>query len=78
MANPNPNLHSTGWSHLTDRELAEWQATQKTMPLDWLVSELSRRGMALKTCAECNETRFVYYHDFKCILCRVAEGTYTI
>jgi hypothetical protein len=72
---PNPNLHSTGWSHLTDRELAEWYADEKTMPLDFLISELSRRGMALKTCTQCFEKRFVYYHDYLCILCRDTENT---
>jgi hypothetical protein len=68
------NLHSSGWSHLTDTEIAQWQAEDKVMPLDFIATEASRRGMKLRTCAECENLRFIYYHDFKCIVCRTLDS----
>lgn len=68
--------HTSGWSYLSDLEMARWQASERNMPLDWLTlepaGELIMRGIKLKSCAECGEERLVYNHDYKCILCRAS------
>jgi hypothetical protein len=70
--------HSDGWSKLTDEDLAQWVATERTMPIDWLADdhgEFVTRGIKLKECVQCQEMRLVHNNDYVCILCRKAGAS---
>lgn len=74
--------HSSGWSQLSDRELAKWHAQKVSQKagLDRFeqmlvtgTNELANRGVQINECSECGQRRMIHNHDYKCILCRFTE-----
>lgn len=77
---PKQKAASTGWSRLSDYELAVWHAEKVSNNdehnMEMLLTdgsyELRNRGIKIQTCSECGHRRMGHIHDYLCILCRRA------